>query len=185
MPRLRRSLNLFNSTTSVTTDNELEEYWEEPRDHKVTILLGQGIIIAVLVALALYICGRIYCRRMELLRVQELNTISIANGTMSDSDAPENGQGTNNTDGRNEERTWLKKIMNILATPVRFIHKVVNEWASSPSTDFEHYDRILRRMEREKEAKMESVEERTKRLMNIFVKEQCLWVSLFKYNDEK
>lgn len=106
---------------------------------------------------------------MNILRLQEMTTIRIEQMNRDD----ETG------DSREEEpRTGLRHVLHVLAAPLRYVDSLVNAWASSPSTDFEYYNRILQRIEREKEARREGVEERTKRLMNAFMKAQCLWVSL-------
>lgn len=182
-----RHLNLFDNTTVAITaknDGDYEESWEAPWDTKAAILLGQGIFITILVAILLCACGRKHYRRMNLMRVQELTTIRIQM-EMSDGTTAANANDIRITteDGRNSaEQTRLQRIRHMLATPLRFIDSLVNSWASSPSTDFEYYDRILQRMEREKESRREGVEDRTKRLMNAFVKGHCVWVSSLEYD---
>lgn len=104
------------------------------------------------------------------MRVQELATIRIpevsSGGGMTA--AINNGE-----DGNNSR---LRQSRRIFTAPLRFIDDVVNTWASAPSTDFEYYDRMLVQMQRERENRRESVEERTKRLMNAFNVGECVWV---------
>lgn len=176
-----RHLNLFSNTTLLTPaheDDAHEESWEAPWDTKAAILLGQGLFITFLVAAILCVCGRKHYRRMNLIQIQELTTIRIQDYSNSvvDSAAPANAVAVN----AEERETRLQRIRHLLVTPLRFVDDIVNAWASSPSTDFEYYDRILQRMEREKEARREGVEERTKRLMNAFVEGQCICVSFIR-----
>lgn len=112
---------------------------------------------------------------MSLLRLQELTTIRIE--TSSSRDGANEGVVNETTSQDNRERSRLQRIRHTLFSPLRYIDAIVNSWSASPSTDFEYYDRILARMEREKEARREGAEERTKRLMNAFLKGQCVLVS--------
>jgi hypothetical protein len=160
-----RTLHLFDNATSTLLDNDHHQDQVETWDTKASILLFQGLFITFLVVVVLCACGRKHYRSMNILRLQEMTTIRI--------------EQMNRDDGREEEpRTGLQHVLHVLAAPLRYVDSLVNAWASSPSTDFEYYNRILQRIEREKEARREGVEERTKRLMNAFMKAQCLWVSL-------
>ena len=182
MPNLRRSLNLFNkanltSAATGATDDDHPEDWEAPWDTKAAILLSQGIVVTILVAIFIFVCGLKHYRRMHSMADQEF-TIRIE----SQANRPRRGDAfADNTGVQDEEqRTGLQKIMRLVSAPLRFVSSAVNGWASSPSTDFEYYDRILQRLEREKEARKESAEERTNRLMSAFAKKQCVWVSSSK-----
>ena len=165
--------NLFNDTTTYTNfgDDAYPTEWEAPWDTKAAILLIQGAAVTLIVTFILCVCGRKHIRRMNnLMRVQELATIRI----------PEVSSGggitaaiNNGEDGNNSR---LRQIRRIVTAPLRFIDDVVNTWASAPSTDFEYYDRMLVQMQRERENRRESVEERTKRLMNAFNVGECVWV---------
>lgn len=178
MSYLRRSLNLFaeanlTSTATDEIDDDYSEDWEAPWGTKAAILLSQGIVVTILVALFIFACGRKHYRRMHSTTEQEF-TIRIESRT--------NRSGRDfsaeNMDVQDEEqRTRLQQMMHLITAPLRFVDSAVNQWASSPSTDFEYYDRILQRLEREKEAGKESAEDRAKRLMSTFANQQCVWVS--------
>jgi hypothetical protein len=111
---------------------------------------------------------------MNLLRMQELTASRVQDSGRS---GDRNSSSSTENDQENGERNRLRQILYFLTTPIRHIHNAINSWSSSPSTDYEYYNRILERTEREKEARRESVEERKARLMNAFLKEQCVLVS--------
>jgi hypothetical protein len=175
-----RHLNLFsNATTDAQSDLSPYGHDTESWDTKAAILLGQGIFITVMIAALLCACGRKHARRMSLLRLQELTTIRVE--TSSSGNGANEDAANAATSQDDVEMSRLRRIRRTLSSPLRYIDTMINSWSASPSTDFEYYERILARMEREKEARMEGAEERTKRLMSAFLKGQCVWVSLQQY----
>ncbi|KAL3799990.1 hypothetical protein HJC23_007463 [Cyclotella cryptica] len=159
-------------SSSVNATQPLPTADEATWDTKATILLFQGIFLTILVAVILCACGRKHYHRMNLLRIQELTTIRIQESGRNGSST--NGEGAGNNP-ENRETNRIQQLLHVLATPLRHLDNVINIWSSSPSTDYEYYNRILERMEREKEESREGVEERTARLMNAFLKEQCVY----------
>ncbi|KAL7486386.1 hypothetical protein ACHAW6_013436 [Cyclotella cf. meneghiniana] len=162
----------FQSSSSFTASQPSSVADEATWDTKATILLAQGIFLTILVAVILCGCGIKHYHRMNLLRIQELTASRVQEVGRS---GDRNSRSSTDNNQQNGERNLFRQILHFMKTPIRLLDNVINNWSSSPSTDYEYYNHILERMERKKEARRESVEERKTRLMNAFLKEQCVW----------